>query len=324
MDSFSKIALNESLASAIVARLFGSSTRLGSFMELKDGYFNAAALLELNDGARMVLKAAPPDDVRVMRYEQNIMRAEVEAMSRVRMETSVPAPQVLVYDTSRSLLSSDFFVMSYLPGTPLDKLRRDLPREVQSEIDREMGRLTRELSRLTGPSFGYWAQPEPPGTSWRVCFDHMVQGVLQDGLEMGVGLDMDYAEIYQRIQVHLGALEEIQIPRLVHWDLWDGNIFIDPSSSKITGLIDFERVLWGDPLIEGIFVDQRADSSAIQGFGEALLDSPSGRMRRLLYNVYLHLIMVIECSFRHYPTQDQENWVRPVLAQELAQLDTVG
>ena len=76
MESLSKIALNAELAGAIAARHFGSSTQLRSFEELKDGLFNAAALLELSDGAKVVLKAAPPAEVRVLRYERDILRGE--------------------------------------------------------------------------------------------------------------------------------------------------------------------------------------------------------------------------------------------------------
>ena len=46
----------------------------------------------------------------------------------------------------------------------------------------------------------------------------------------------------------------------------------------------------------------------------------SARLRRRLYNIYLLLIMVIECYYRQYQTQDQETWARGVLAQEMAAL----
>jgi aminoglycoside phosphotransferase (APT) family kinase protein len=320
MDSLSKIALNADLAAAIASRHFGSSTPLRSFEELKDGFFNSAALLELGGGMKVVLKAAPPDEVRVLRYERDILRAEVESMRRVRAETSVPVPEILVHDTTRSLLASDFFIMTFLPGVPFNKLRRMFSREAQAAVDREMGRLTRELSALTHETFGLWSQPEPVGRSWRDSFANMVRRVLQDGVDAGVDLQMEYGEIEQRMAAHYECLDEVQVPRLVHWDLWDGNIFVDPGSGKITGLIDFERVMWGDPLIEGIFADMNPESQAVQGFGGEILASEASRMRRLLYNVYLHLIMVIECTYRHFPTPDQENWARPILAGELARL----
>jgi aminoglycoside phosphotransferase (APT) family kinase protein len=245
----------------------------------------------------------------------------VGAMRRVRAESDVPVPNILVYDTSRRLLPSDFFIMEFLPGVPFHHLRGQLSVEEQARVDAEMGRLTRQIGTIHGSSFGYWAQPEKPGVTWRECFARMVEGVLQDGLDMDIDLHLPYEQIRARVQRHLGVLDEIVTPQLVHWDLWDGNIFVDPQTLRITGLIDFERALWGDPLIEGIFINIDPASSAAQGYGAELLSTPQRRMQRLLYNVYLHLIMVVECYFRHYQTQDQENWIRPILDQELAELE---
>lgn len=317
LDSFSKINLSETAAQAIVAHHFGSSARLARYEELKDGAFNAAALLELTDGQKLVLKAAPPAEVRVLRYERDILRAEVEAMRRVAEETDVPAPVVRIYDASCRLLPSPFFMMDFLPGIPLNKLRPSLSAKNQERISVEMGRLTRAISEVRGDSFGYWAQPCAPGVSWRECFAGMVSGVLQDGLDAGVDLRLPYEEIERRLRAHYHALDAVAIPRLVHWDLWDGNIFIDPDSLEITGLIDFERVLWGDPLIEAVFGDMDNCQDVVRGFGRDLLAEPGGRLRRLLYNVYLHLIMVIESTYRHFLPEQQENWVRPILGREL-------
>ena len=53
--------------------------------------------------------------------------------------------------------------------------------EEQQAIDREAGRLTREINGLHGPAFGYVAQPEHHAASWRLAFDSMLEGVLADG-----------------------------------------------------------------------------------------------------------------------------------------------
>jgi aminoglycoside phosphotransferase (APT) family kinase protein len=320
MYSFSKIQLTAQEVDTIIKAQFGSQRKLCAFQELKEGLFNAAALLELDDGLKCVIKAAPPADVKVMRYEKDILRAEVESMRLVRAQTSVPIPDILAYDPSRSLLPSEYFLMTYLPGVSFHHLRRDLSAEQQALVQHEMGRLTRAISKITGPAFGLWSQPEPVDVPWRACFLNMVENVLLDGEESGVELPLPYAEIRRRIAANSAVFDEVTTPRLVHWDLWDGNIFVDPVTAKITGLIDFERVLWGDPLIEGIFIDLNPDSQAVQGFGGDVLSSPNQQTRRRLYNTYLYLIMVIECAYRHYETNDQENWVRPQLAEILDSL----
>ena len=260
-----------------------------------------------------MLKAAPPVDLTLMRYEKNLMKAEVEAMRLVRQKTNVPTPDVLIYDTSRTLLPSDFFIMTYLPGVPFHKLRKELNLENQYKVEIQMGRMCRQIGEITNPAFGYWGQPEPVGTSWRDCFDHMIQGILLDAKDLDINLDKPYAEIYQTISRHFDALDEITTPRLVHWDIWEGNVFVDPQTLQVTGLIDFERAMWGDPLSESFLLSMNPNSGYLEGFGENILGTNNQVRRRMLYNAYLILILIIECYFRHYPTNDQENWARKAI-----------
>jgi hypothetical protein len=55
-----------------------------------------------------------------------------------------------------------------------------------------------------------------------------------------------------------------------------------------------------------------------------MLETPRAGPRRILSNIYLYLIMVIECAYRQYPTQDQERWAREQLTQELDRLVADG
>lgn len=324
MYSFSKIQITEEHIRAIMRRHFSSNPPLKKYTELKEGLYNAAALLELEDGSKYVLKAAPPPEVQVLRYEKDLMKAEVESMRLVRQRTTVPVAEIFCYDTAHDILPSDFFVMQYLPGIPFHQIRSSLPPESQEKIEYEMGRMTREISEITNPSFGYWACPQAEGVSWKECFSSMVQGILQDGLDVDVQLPESYEEIFNRMQAIFDSLEEISTPRLVHWDLWDGNVLIDPDSHQINGLIDFERVLWADPLIEVVFSNLNPDSPAAQGFGGNVLRTEPERRRRLLYNTYLYLIMVIEVYYRRYENDWQINWATERLKEHLVYLQEAG
>jgi aminoglycoside phosphotransferase (APT) family kinase protein len=321
MESISKIHLSSDIGREIAAAHFGSGAGLRNFTELKEGYYNAAALLELDDGLKLVLKAAPPDTLHVLRYEKDIMRAEVEVMRLVRAQTTVPCPRIYAYDTSRRLLESDYFLMEYLPGTPFHRLRHELPASEQARIERTMGRMARQISTIRGPAFGYFAQPEPPGTGWKTTFGNMLRGLLLDGWEASVSLPLPYEALMGRLEAHFDALDGVETPRLVHWDLWEGNVLVDPATRKVSGLIDYERALWGDPLMEYIFHNLDPNSSFLQGYGTPLLKTPEQRLRRLLYNAYFFLVLIIECPFRQYETNDQENWARPKLAEVLEVLN---
>jgi aminoglycoside phosphotransferase (APT) family kinase protein len=317
MYSLSKIPLSAAIAQDIVRHHFGAQRKLAAFEELHEGYFNAAARLELDDGFACVLKAAPLDGVKGLRYEKDILKSEVESMRLVRQRTEVPVAEIYVHDASRRLLPSDFFIMQLLPGSPLHKVRQQLPPQGQVAIERSLGRMAFEISQLTNAVFGYWAQPQPPGTSWRATFLQMLDWVIADGKAIDVKLPLPYDDLYALLERHFAALDEVTTPRLVHWDIWDGNVFVDPTTCQVTGLIDFERVLWGDPLLESFFGDRSPASHYAEGFGQCVLSTRPQVQRRMLYNTYLWLIMIIETFYRHYDNDWQINWATERLKEEI-------
>jgi aminoglycoside phosphotransferase (APT) family kinase protein len=137
---------------------------------------------------------------------------------------------------------------------------------------------------------------------------------------MKVSLPLPYEQLFQRLETAFDALDEVDTPRLVHWDLWDGNVFVDPATGQVSGLIDFERALWGDPLMEANFVFWQSSAAFLEGYGTPMLDTPAKQTRRLLYNLYLWLIMVIECYYREYENDNQEKWARGQLERDLERL----
>lgn len=320
MQSISKTQIAPATAAAIVERAFGADAALAELQELTEGFFNAAYLLRLAGGRRCVLKIAPPANVPVLRYERNIIYAEVATIELVRARTSVPAPAVLHFDDTCQLVGSPYFLMEYLPGVPLHHLRQRLSAAEQQPIDRAIGGYLREINAIGGAAFGYATPGAPRYACWKDAFLAMLDGVLADGQALGIALPRPYATLREQVARQAHALAPIGTPQLVHWDLWDGNIFVDPETRQISGVIDFERALWGDPLMEFQFRAPANLPELDDAYGRRMLETGPQRQRRLLYNIYLYLIMVIECTYRQYPTDDQERWAREQLAQDLERL----
>ena len=160
--------------------------------------------------------------------------------------------------------------------------------------------------------------------TWRQAFLAMLDDLLADGLARRVDLPVDYGTLRAMVGRLAPVLDTVRTPQLVHWDLWDGNIFVDPPSGRITGIIDFERALWGDPLMEFQYRTLELSPAFARGYGQSLLDSPTAVPRRVLYNIYLYLIMLIECAYRDYETDDQERWARQQLTAALKRLETLN
>jgi len=322
MQSITKTTVSSTIIDYIVKNALGSRVFISETAELTEGYYNSAYQITCVDGAKYVLKVAPPDNVPILRYEKNILQAEVEVMRLVKIKTEMPVPAILYHDDSRTVLPSPYYLMEYVEGVLYHKLRPELSQEDQAKLDQRTGVLLRQMNAISGESFGYFAQPETRHVTWKEAFKQMLSGVVDDGLEAQVALPISKAEIFERLGPFFYALNEVTFPQLVHWDLWDGNIFVNPANKIITGIIDFERALWADPLIEVNFGAFGENLEFNKGYGIALPLSETQAIRRNLYNIYLFLIMIIECTYRRYPTQDQENWARQQLQIQLAKLSS--
>ncbi len=195
MESLSKTPLSLTQVEQIIARHLGSRREIESLEELKEGYFNAAYHLRLADGWECVLKIAPPPGLRVLRYEKNILRTEVEVLRRVKQQTEMPVPAILFHDESGSLLPSPFYAMEFITGTPLHQLREKLSAEQQAQIDQKLGNYLRQMNALRNDKFGYYAQSEFQFSTWREAFEAMLNSVLKDGAEAGVALPLPATEI---------------------------------------------------------------------------------------------------------------------------------
>ena len=320
MKSLSKLPVSQEAAQALFNSYLGSAARICSYQELTEGFFNAAYRVELADGMVCVLKVAPPPEVRVLRYERAIMHTEVEVLRLVASGTTMPVPAVLFHDERCELLPSPCFAMQFVAGEPLHKLRSSLSLDENQRIDRVCGDYLRQMNALSGPDFGLYTPAAPRFSTWRQAYEQLLSDVLLDGEAERVNLPLSSAALLALARQHFAALDEVTRPALVHWDLWDGNIFIDPLTRQVNGIIDFERALWADPLMEVNFGAFGFNPDFIQGYGFDLPLTPAQQTRRALYNLYLFLIMVIECHYRHYPTNDQENWARGKLAEVIAVL----
>lgn len=183
----------------------------------------------------------------------------------------------------------------------------------EAPIRRELGRIAATLSTVTGPSYGYplrgsrsW-QP-----TWRGAFLAMVDDILDDGRRLGAELPAAPDRIGALVHRHSEVLEAVRRPVLVHFDLWDGNVFVASAGDAwwVEGIIDGERAFFGDPLAElvslALLRDVDDEPEMLAGYAEvAPLDlTEDARLRIDLYTVYLYLIMVTEGATRGYDTPE--------------------
>lgn len=332
MDSLTKRRVSEEELVRLVDRGLGTA-RVAAWRELTGGTYNAVYAVGLDDGRELVLKVAPPPGLKLLTHEVDLLRTELHFYKRAA-PTGVPVPEVVYADFGREIVETDYAFLSLVPGDDLHTLQADLPAPVVGAVRMEVAALTARLHTVTGPAYGYplrgsrsW-QP-----TWRGAFGAMVDDILTDARRLGKPLPATPDRISELMSRHAGVLDDVEYPALVHFDLWDGNVFVTlgGDGARVAGLIDGERAFFGDPVAEfvsmALFHDLEEMPELLAGYAEgsgAVFELTTSVRRRLnLYTTYLYLIMAIEGATRgwHEPARlEFETWLLEKLDHQLVLL----
>ncbi|MER6951123.1 phosphotransferase [Nonomuraea sp. NPDC000554] len=303
MDSRTKRRLSPGDLDSLARRALGLGvTRV---TELTDGFANAVWRLTLDDGREVVLKLAPPPELDQLSYERNLLRMEA-AVCELAAEAGVPVAALLRAGFDDPVLGGDYLLLGALDGVPWNRARPD----GEDDLRRELGRHLAALNGITGEVFGY-PHAGITGSTWREAYLAMVGALLGDTERYPTPLPLPAAEIMAVVTTASPVLDEVTTPHLVHFDVWQGNVFLDLTGPpRIQAIIDHERAFWGDPLAEfatpTIFGELREEDPLLAGYREVTpLDLTAAARTRLdLYRAYLYLILLVENGPRQYPESE--------------------
>ncbi len=315
-----KTSISKDKIVQLVKKAFGENTIINQIKELKEGFFNATYMLNIRDNQKIVLKVSPPIDANVMRYEKSIMETEVFVLGRLNSDTDVPIPRVLFYDRDRDIIENEYFFMDFLQGTTLDSIYDELNEKQRTSISSELGKYAEQITGIKSDYFGDISKKDKQFTTWSEAFLFMIEELLLDARDNKVRLPYDYNEIYQLIEKHSNVLDMVEKASLVHKDMWKGNIFVDSQTAEIRGVVDYERAIYGDLLLEPVCGFLLQNAAFMNSFmGRTYLEKDE-KIRSIIYRIYLFIIMIIECSFRKYPWENSDKWAREQLCEAMEDL----
>ncbi|MGW2106263.1 phosphotransferase family protein [Streptomyces sp. NPDC001948] len=311
--------------------------RIAVCAPLTGGTFNSVSRVTLTDGSDWVVKIPPPATPgTLMGYERDLLVNE--ATFHALADGSAPVPRVLHSELDPAAPTGPYVIMSACPGRPWSAFAPgSLSTAEVRRLRGDLGRIVARLHGVTGPDgFGYPSLALGPlAPTWRQAFTAMTDAVLSDADTYRARLPRPTSAIRGLLAAASPVLDDIARPALVHFDLWQGNLLVDggPGARSIGGIVDGERMFWGDPVADfvslALFEDMEQDEDFLTGYtdggGRPLVFDASVRLRLALYRCYLYLIMLVETVPRRASRADLDRaWaqVAPQLESALADAES--
>jgi aminoglycoside phosphotransferase (APT) family kinase protein len=256
------------------------------FEPIRSGKHNTSYYVQ-GAGQELVLRISPPDDAGFLFYERRMMAQEPQIHDLLRAETTVPVAQILAYDDSRQWLDRDYLLMERLPGQPLSEA--ELPRQQLDGVLEQVGLYLRQMHALVADRYGYLGShhPMPAQPTWVEAFALMWNKLLDDVVACGGYSEEEAGALRRLFEVYRPHFDRTVPAALLHMDVWSQNILVD-ETGLVTGLVDLDRALWGDPEIEYAVLDYCGISEPAfwQGYGRQRDTSFPAQIRARFYLLY--------------------------------------
>jgi Ser/Thr protein kinase RdoA (MazF antagonist) len=248
---------------------------------LTGGTFNSVYQLSFADRPGVVLKLSPDPRGAVMTYERGIVKTEALFYAMAQDRAALPVPTVIaVLDVDLDLGGGQALLVTELPGVPW--FGSGVSGAMRGPLRAELGRLMASMHAVMGPAFGYPSESTGALSGrWFEAFAAMLDAVLDDADRYQAVLPVDPRRVRRALNACVDDLDAVLVPSLVHFDLWDGNVLIDlDGPPRISGLIDGERAMWGDPVMDfasaALFGEIRDDDVGERATGGADGRAPTG------------------------------------------------
>ncbi|MBR5040077.1 MAG: aminoglycoside phosphotransferase family protein [Clostridiales bacterium] len=294
---------SDSVINEMVRKAFPGKAAV-AIKELTEGMCNVTYNITFSDGEECILKIAAKDTTGNTSNEICLMAAEVKAMQLVREHCSFKVADVLAYDCSRTICDGDYFFMEKLPGDNYSFIKETLSEETNRNLAKEIGEISRQLCSITNRQFGFLGDTKRYD---RLSdFVHtMLSNLISDGQKKNVDLGCDANKLLEDFEKEKHIFDEVTSATLVHWDMWEGNVFI--KDNHVSGIIDWERAMWGEAFMDDRFRSHNRSSAFLEGFGKK--DFTENELKRLRwYDIILYLTMMVEVFYREFEDKGQYYW----------------
>ena len=153
----------------------------------------------------------------------------------------------------------------------------------------QMGGYLAQMHALVADRYGYLGahRPMEPQPTWVEAFYVMWNKLLDDVVACGGYSQEEAGAMHRLFDVYRPHFDRRVPASLLHMDVWSQNILVD-EGGRVTGLVDLDRALWGDPEIEYAVLDYCGISEPAfwRGYGRARDTSFPAQIRARFYLLY--------------------------------------
>lgn len=291
MDSLLFRTLSDEEIQAVALHYFGESAR--EWELLRGGLFNTTYRLVLADKG-VILRLGPVHREVLLPYERHLMASEPVIQELMRCH-GIPTSKTLFLDLGRTVLDRDIAVVEPIAGVSMTSMELDAAKEL--DICRKTGAMVRSIHAISANDL-----PDLPkglfgrtslvlngegSISWKeamLCelhqWEERAEAVMLLPEEMVVRCVRCFEALSQ-------VFDDITTPKLVHGDLWYGNLLVDACGS-LQAIIDNDRSFFGDPDFD-LMLPWMPIVPFMEGYGGDLDMSDRAVLRRKLYRLLLLL-----------------------------------
>ena len=269
-----------------------------------------AYAIRADDGTSYLLKAALGTTTSSVAYASNSLAAEHALLSLISSQTDVPTPTIHKLDTSGAVVPYSYLLLSHPHGVPLSVARASgkLSERQLALLDLRTGAYLKTLhERVQNDWFGLPSQAHAGLYTWQEAFTPLLESLLDDAERHALGAALPYADLRLRLSRAIGfyLFDDCEVPALVLFTADESSIFValdpaaDPSSDAdtdaevaVTAFASAGHALWGDPLLETLWLAPRA--AFVEGYGGPLVVFARQRTKRLWYTLFLALVVLVQ------------------------------
>lgn len=270
-----------------------------SIVKLSGGLKNAVYLLE--DGEeKIVLKIAPVDETKMISADRGIFWWEAKMLEKME-NMKFPAPRLLAFDDTCTICNSPYIFMTYIDGKNFlgEKEKGTLSAEEISNIEYELGVLSKKITSIKGENFFFPSQPTKVFKDNYEFVLNMFSLLIDDAKTCGVDLpEVVYSNIMNLIHSKSESLKNVKDISLTHTDIWDGNVLV--KDGKVAGIVDFSDLYFCDEILTFYFhtIDGITSEHFLSGYNKEL--NYDEKIRIEIYRMYVILKMIVDCKLKEY------------------------